>query len=88
MESLGFRILVPEAARSNLLTAFHLSDGISYTPLHDMMKRRGFIIYGGQSNLKDIAFRIANIGALTPQDMKDSVIAIRESISELRESSS
>ena len=48
------------------------------------MKRRGYIIYAGQSNLKDTAFRIANIGALKPEDMRGVVLAIRESIAELR----
>ncbi len=84
MLALGFQILVPEPARSNLLTAFQLPKGVDYSSLHDAMKRRGYIIYAGQSNLKDTAFRIANIGALKPEDMRGVVLAIRESIAELR----
>ena len=83
MQKLGFRILVPEQYRSNLLTTFLLPKGLTYDPLHDAMKRRGYIIYAGQSDLKKIAFRIANLGALTPKDMQGVVVAIRDSLREL-----
>ena len=83
MQQLGFRILVPESCRSNLLTTFLLPVGLEYDPLHDAMKRRGYIIYAGQSSLKEIAFRIANLGTLTPEEMKGVVVAIRDSMWEL-----
>jgi len=82
MQELGFRILVPEQYRSNLLTTFLLPKGLTYDPLHDAMKRRGYIIYAGQSDLKKIAFRIANLGTLTPKDMDGVVVAIRDSLRE------
>jgi 2-aminoethylphosphonate-pyruvate transaminase len=82
MQALGFRILVPEPYRSDLLTTFLLPKGLTYDPLHDAMKRRGYIIYAGQSDLKKIAFRIANLGTLRPRDMQSVVVAIRDSLRE------
>jgi len=80
---LGLDILVPEPARSNTLTTFRLPAGVSYDPLHDAMKRRGYIIYAGQGALKSYAFRVANMGTLTPRDMEGVVAAFAECFTEL-----
>jgi 2-aminoethylphosphonate-pyruvate transaminase len=83
MARLGFEILVPEGARSNILTTFRLPPGLAYDPLHDAMKRRGYIIYAGQGELKTYAFRVANIGTLTPEDMQGVVAAFAASLEEI-----
>ena len=69
MAALGFSILVPEGARSTILTTFRLTPGLAYEPLHDAMKRRGYVIYAGQGDIRTYAFRVANMGTLTPKDM-------------------
>ena len=84
MTRLGLEILVPEAARSNILTTFRLPDGVGYDALHDAMKRRRYIIYAGQGALKSYAFRVANMGTLTPHDMDAVVAAFAESLEEVR----
>jgi 2-aminoethylphosphonate-pyruvate transaminase len=83
MARLGFEVLVPPAARSSILTTFRLPAGLAYDPLHDAMKRRGFVIYAGQGNLRTYAFRVANIGTLTPADMKTVVDAFGACLAEL-----
>jgi 2-aminoethylphosphonate-pyruvate transaminase len=85
MAGLGFEILVPEGARSHILTTFRLLPGLAYDPLHDAMKRRGYIIYAGQGNIRTYAFRVANMGTLTPSDMERVVEAFAESLEELRD---
>jgi 2-aminoethylphosphonate-pyruvate transaminase len=80
---LGFAMLVPEAACSNVLTTFRLPDGVPYDPLHDALKRRGYVIEAGEGDLCTHAFRVANIGALTPADMRDAVAAFAASLEEL-----
>ena len=75
MAALGFEILVPEGARSNILTTFRLLPGLAYDPLHDAMKRRGYIIYAGQGDIRTYAFRVSNMGTLTPRDMEGVVAA-------------
>ena len=83
MAALGFEILVPEGARSSILTTFRLLPGLAYDPLHDAMKRRGYIIYAGQGDIRTYAFRVSNMGTLTPRDMEGVVDAFRASLSEL-----
>lgn len=81
--ALGLEILVPEGARSSILTTFRLPPGVSYDALHDAMKRRGYIIYAGQGDIRTFAFRVANMGTLTPADMEAVVAAFAESLAEL-----
>jgi 2-aminoethylphosphonate-pyruvate transaminase len=84
MAALDFEILVPEGARSNILTTFRLLPDIAYDPLHDAMKRRGYIIYAGQGDIRKYAFRVSNMGTLTPADMRSVVDAFAASLAELR----
>jgi 2-aminoethylphosphonate-pyruvate transaminase len=83
MTALGFEILVPESARSSILTTFRLLPGLAYDPLHDAMKRRGYVIYAGQGDVRTYAFRVSNMGTLTPRDMDGVVDAFRASLAEL-----
>jgi len=83
MGALGFEILVPPAGRSNILTTFRLLPGLTYEPLHDAMKRRGYIIYAGQGDIRTYAFRVSNMGTLTPADMRAVVAAFAACLDEL-----
>jgi 2-aminoethylphosphonate-pyruvate transaminase len=83
MAGLGFEVLVPDGARSHILTAFRLRPGLGYDALHDAMKRRGYVIYAGQGEIRTYAFRVANMGTLTPKDMQAVVTAFAESLAEL-----
>ena len=83
MARLGFEILVPEGARSNILTTFRLLPGLTYEALHDQMKRRGYIIYAGQGEIRKFAFRVSNMGTLVPADMERVVSAFEASLVEL-----
>lgn len=83
MAALGFEILVPEAARSRILTTFRLKPGLDYDALHDAMKRRGYVIYAGQGQIRTYAFRVSNMGTLTPKDMQAVVAAFGECLAEL-----
>ena len=85
MGALGFAMLVPEGARSSILTTFKLPPGIAYDPLHDAMKHRGYIIYAGQGDIRTYAFRVSNMGTLTPTDMQGVVEAFAASLAELRQ---
>ena len=83
MAALGFGILVPVGARSNILTTFRLRPGLTYDALHDAMKRRGYVIYAGQGEIRTYAFRVSNMGTLTPKDMQAVVSAFAECLAEL-----
>lgn len=84
MAALGFEILVPEGARSRILTTFRLTPGLEYDALHDAMKRRGYIIYAGQGAIRTYAFRVSNMGTLTPKDLQAVVAAFAECVEELK----
>jgi 2-aminoethylphosphonate-pyruvate transaminase len=83
MTRLGFSILVEPAARSHILTTFRLLRGLGYDALHDAMKRRGYIIYAGQGDIRTYAFRVSNMGTLTPDDMRAVVDAFTACLDEL-----
>lgn len=83
MARLGFEILVPDPGRSNILTTFRLLPGLTYDALHDAMKRRGYVIYAGQGDIRTYAFRVSNMGTLTPGDMKRVVDAFAGCLAEL-----
>ncbi len=83
MAALGFEILVPDGARSSILTTFRLKPGLTYDALHDAMKRRGYIIYAGQGQIRTYAFRVSNMGTLTPEDMAGVIDAFGACVKEL-----
>jgi 2-aminoethylphosphonate-pyruvate transaminase len=83
LAKLGLEILVTPEGRSNILTTFRLPPGVAYDALHDMLKRRGYVIYAGQGDLRTYAFRVANMGTLTPRDMAGVVEAFAEAFAEL-----
>lgn len=70
MTRLGFQPLLPRALHSGLLTAFLLPDrpGFSFEGLHDHLYARGITLYPGKLPGTP-TFRVANIGALTPDDL-------------------
>ena len=83
MTKLGFEILTPAGARGNVLTTFRLPHDVTYPALHDAMKRRGYVIYAGQGAIATYAFRVANMGTLTPADMREVVAAFAACLEEL-----
>jgi 2-aminoethylphosphonate-pyruvate transaminase len=83
LQRLGLPILVAPEGRSNILTTFRLPSGITYDALHDALKRRGYVIYAGQGDLRRYAFRVANMGTLTPEHMAGVVRAFASAFAEL-----
>lgn len=78
MAQLGVKALLPAESQSNTITAFHLPAGLSYATLHDRLKERGFVIYAGQGQLETKIFRIANMGALSLQQIDDFLSAFEQ----------
>ncbi len=72
---LGF--LLEEKLLSNTLTSLWLPKGKSYGQLHDGLKKAGYIIYAGQSELKDKILRVAHMGQLFQADLKGFLQALK-----------
>ncbi|HET7132804.1 MAG TPA: aminotransferase class V-fold PLP-dependent enzyme, partial [Gammaproteobacteria bacterium] len=70
LEALGLRFLVEKKHRSHVLTTVWLPRGVTYARLHARLKRKGFVIYAGQSALKEHVFRVSNLGGVTAADLR------------------
>lgn len=77
LEELGLDLLLAPADRSSTLTAIGQPDGIDYATLHARMKAEGFVIYAGQRELSDRAFRLATMGQLTVDDIARFLTELR-----------
>lgn len=76
LAGLGFELLLPEALRSNTMTAVKLPLGVSYQHLHDALKRSGFVIYAGQGPLAASIFRVAAMGDVAEADYRRFVATL------------
>ncbi len=79
-ERLGLSILVNEQYRSASVTTLSLPQGIEYSPLHDELKKRGYVMYAGQGKLSLRYFRICTFGAISWQNLEQLEPALRESL--------
>lgn len=70
MDQLGLRRLIESGRQSHVLTAFWVPEGLTYNTLHDALKKKGFVIYSGQSSLKDRIFRVSNLGEVSVKDLR------------------
>ena len=77
-EKLGLRFLVQKKFRSHVLTALWMPQGISYRKMHDALKKNGFVIYAGQSLLKDKIFRVSNLGDVSRADLDKFLICLKD----------
>lgn len=79
MTALGFEPLLPPPLHSGLLTAFRTPawPGFTFERLHDFLYARDITLYPGKLPGTD-TFRVANLGALTPDDLRRFVAAVKE----------
>jgi 2-aminoethylphosphonate aminotransferase len=84
MLELGFQHLIPPRLGSGILTAYLEPPGPDFTfeDLHDRLYEKGFTIYPGKGGERS-AFRLANMGAVTAQDMRAFLVALRETLLEM-----
>lgn len=82
MRGLGFRRLLPEAILSRILTAYIEPDHARYSfdDMHDRLYAQGFTIYPGKGADR-ATFRLANMGAVTPDDMRAFIDALAKTLS-------
>jgi 2-aminoethylphosphonate-pyruvate transaminase len=76
----GLEILIDQACRSSSVTAVRLPEGVGYRPLHDELKRRGYIVYAGLGPLSETHFRIATMGEIRQGALAGLEPALRESL--------
>jgi 2-aminoethylphosphonate-pyruvate transaminase len=69
-----------DGAYGATLTSFRLPPGATYEALHAALKHDGFVIYAGQGKFEGAIFRIAVMGALTADDLKDLARSLRRAL--------
>jgi 2-aminoethylphosphonate-pyruvate transaminase len=84
MTALGFRGLLPERILSKILTCYIEPDHPSYgfDTMHDRLYAKGFTIYPGKG-ADQATFRLANMGAVVPDDMRAFLKAMAQTLDEL-----
>jgi len=80
-KKLGLELIVPEKDLSNSLTALRLPGKTPYATLHNALKKAGFVIYAGQSELKGKIFRVAHMGGVASGDLKDFLKSLEQVLS-------
>ena len=81
LADLGLELLLPPALRSNTITCARLPAGITYERIHERMREQGYVIYGGQGDLRKEAFRVANMGQISTEDLGRFGAALERAIS-------
>ncbi len=71
----SFELLLGEADRSNVLTAFRLG-GRTIDELFARALESNMVIYPGQAHLRDEIFRIANMGAIVDREAIDELFDV------------
>lgn len=84
MQRLGFRILTQPEQESHILITIEYPDtpGFDFDMMHDKLYERGFTIYPGKIGKKD-TFRLANMGAITEDDIHNFLQSLQDVLIEL-----
>ncbi len=79
MQSLGFRVLVPEEISSGLITTFFEPEDTKYNfdTMHDYLYEKGFTIYPGKISQAH-TFRLANIGDIYKEDIHNFLHCLKQ----------
>lgn len=83
LTSLNIHNLLKENEYSSVLRSYLLPGGVSYGPLHDGLKAKGFVIYAGQGELAKTVFRLAYMGDIQAQDLDRLCAALQTVFSDL-----
>lgn len=78
LNGLGLKPVLPAEVQSNTITAYHLPTGVTYEMLHGGLKQQDYVIYAGQGQLEQKIFRVANMGALSEQDLNGFLDAFQQ----------
>jgi 2-aminoethylphosphonate-pyruvate transaminase len=78
LEAAGVEALLPANESSCVLRAWRLPTGYGYDRVHDGLRQRGFVIYGGQGELASSIFRIATMGDISHYDMDRLLVALED----------
>ena len=84
MRELGFEEYVRPEFRGYIITSFRYPQHpqFKFGPFYEHLSQKGFVIYPGKTSKAD-CFRIGSIGHIFPEDMRNLLVAVRETLREM-----
>lgn len=79
---LGLKFLVDEENHSKIITSIFIPDNVDFNHMHDYFYNIGFTIYPGKVEEFN-TFRIANIGQINSQDIKNFISLLEKYFKEI-----
>ncbi|HJU25019.1 MAG TPA: 2-aminoethylphosphonate--pyruvate transaminase [Casimicrobiaceae bacterium] len=85
MKELGFRPFLDPAIQAPIIVTFHAPADSRYTfrEFYDRVRDKGFILYPGKLTQVE-TFRVGCIGAIGPEEIRQAVNAVRDTLREMR----
>jgi len=85
MKEIGFEQLLPDHLQAPIIITFKQpkDPNFNFQAFYNALSDQNFLIYPGKLTVAD-TFRIGCIGNLDAQDMKDTLVAVKEVISDLK----
>jgi 2-aminoethylphosphonate-pyruvate transaminase len=85
MGELGFRPFLDPAIQAPVIVTFHAPPDprYSFREFYDRVRDKGFILYPGKLTQVE-TFRVGCIGAIGPEEMRQAVNAVRDTLAEMR----
>jgi 2-aminoethylphosphonate-pyruvate transaminase len=84
MARLGFKPFLAPAVQAPIIVTFHAPADAKYDfkRFYDGAKKRGFILYPGKLTQVE-TFRVGCIGAIGPNEMRQAVDAVADTLAEM-----
>ena len=81
MTEMGFKVFLDPRIQAPIIVTFHAPADPKYAfkPFYDEVRNRGFILYPGKLTELE-TFRVGCIGAIGPEEMRQAVNAVRDSL--------
>ena len=84
MQALGFRPFLDPTIQAPIIVTFHAPADPRYTfrEFYDRVREKGYILYPGKLTQLE-TFRVGCIGAIGPDEMRQAVNAVRDTLAEM-----
>ena len=85
MKEIGFEQLLPNELQAPIIITFKQPSDpkFNFQEFYNALSDKNFLIYPGKLTVAD-TFRIGCIGNLNDQDMMDTLVAVKEVVSDLK----
>jgi 2-aminoethylphosphonate-pyruvate transaminase len=84
MEALGFKVFLDKRVQAPIIITFHAPSDPNYkfADFYQRVRAKGYILYPGKLTKLE-TFRVGCIGAIDPNEMRNVVSAVGETLAEM-----